>query len=212
MVDKKQDKMQEDKNVNKEKQIENKNSNSNSGNSEREDSESEQRTKAQTHESDNANTKKKEDKKLKEEIKKTKLIESKTKKSEAIVNGISLGISTKHAIAVSNFIRNKNIDNAISKLKNVSKFKIAIPMKGEIPHKKGIRSASGSGRYPINAVREFLKLLNSLRANAIYNEMELEKFKIFCMANKASRQRKRFGQGKFKRTHVQIKLIGSGEK
>lgn len=205
MIDKKQDKMQEDKNVNIEKQIENKNSKI-------EDNESKQRTESQNHESDNVDTKKKDDKKLGEEIKKNKLIESKTKKSEAIVNGISLGISTKHAIAVSNFIRNKNIDKAISKLEDVKKFKIAIPMKGEIPHKKGISSASGSGRYPINAVKEFLKLLNSLRANAIYNEMELEKFKIFCMANKASRQRKRFGQGKFKRTHVQIKLIGSGEK
>lgn len=138
--------------------------------------------------------------KIKEEIKKTK-------KSEAIVNGIDLGISTKHAIAVCNFIRNKNIDSAINNLENVKQMKIAIPMKGEIPHKKGMKFASGSGRYPINAVKEFLRLLNSLRTNAIYNEMELEKFKIFCMANKASRQHKRFGQRKFKRTHVQIKLI-----
>lgn len=134
------------------------------------------------------------------------------KKSEAIVNGFNLGISTKHSVAVCNFIRNKNIDNAISELENVLKFKFAIPMKGEIPHKKGMKFASGSGRYPINAIREFLKLLNSLKANAIYNEMELEKFKIFCMANQASRQHKRFGQRKFKRTHVKIKLIKRNER
>lgn len=151
----------------------------------------------------------------KQELKREPKIEIKkiprTKKTEAVVKGLDLRISTKQAVAVCNFIRNKEVDHAIRNLEKVKKTEIAIPMKGEIPHKKGVSIASGRGRYPINAVGEFLKLLKSLRANAIYNELELEKFKIFCMANIASKPQKRFGQGRFKRSHVLIKLIPVGE-
>lgn len=125
------------------------------------------------------------------------------KKTEAIVNGRDLRISTKHSVAVCDFIRNKDVDKAIGELEEVSKMKRAIPMKGEIPHRKGMMS----GRYPINAVAAFLKLLKSVKANAMMNELELEKVKIYCMANVASRPRTRFGQSKHKRSHVQIKLI-----
>ncbi len=130
------------------------------------------------------------------------------KKTEAVVNGRSLRISTKHSIAVCNFIRDKNVDKAILNLEEVSKMKKPIPMRGEIPHKKGIMS----GRYPINAVNAFLTLLKSVKSNAIVNELELEKVKIFCKANVASRPSRRFGQGKHKRSHVQIKLIPIGGK
>src|SRR3989338_6412033 len=151
--------------------------------------------------------------KLKEEIKKDVKKDKedkkeKIKKNEAVVNGRNLGISTKESVAVCNFIRNKDVDRAISKLEEVLKYKKAIPMKGEIPHRKG---KIMSGRYPIKAVREFIKLLKSLKANSLVNELELEKFKIFCMANQASRPYRRFGQGRIKRSHVMIKLIPRGE-
>lgn len=150
-------------------------------------------------------TKKKEsDKKLEE----NKKIDKAHKKTEAVVNGKDIGISRKHAVALCNFIRNNNIETAMAKLEDVKKMKIAVPMRGEIPHRKGMMS----GRYPINAVKEFLILLKSLKANAIYNEIELEKTKLFCMANVASRPSKRFGQGRHKRVHVQIKLISMEEK
>lgn len=161
-------------------------------------------TEDQNAKSSRPNTNKRELKKEpKAEIKKI----PRGKKTEAVVNGKDLRISTKQAVAVCNFIRNKEVDRAIKNLEKVKKIEIAIPMKGEIPHKKGISIASGRGRYPINAVNEFLKLLKSLRANAIYNELELEKFKIFCMANIASKPNKRFGKGRFKRSHVLIKLM-----
>jgi len=77
-------------------------------------------------------------------------------------------------------------------------------MKGEIPHRKG---KIMSGRYPVKAAGEFIKLLNSLRANAIVNDLELENFKIACLSNIASRPFRRFGRGKAKRSHVQVKLV-----
>jgi len=131
------------------------------------------------------------------------------KKEEAVVNGRDLRISTKHSIAVCNFIRNKNIDIALIELDQVSLKKRAIPMRGEIPHRKGKMM---SGRYPINAVKAFTMLLKSLKANAINHELELEKVKIACMPNYASRPATRFGQGRHKRSHVQIKLIPMGKK
>jgi ribosomal protein L22 len=141
--------------------------------------------------------------KPKENKQEEKPVEANEKKTEAVINGKDLHISTKHSIAVCNFIRNKNIEKAIEELELAEKMKKPIPMRGEIPHKKGIMS----GRYPVNAIKAFIKLLKSLKANAIVNELELEKYKIFCKANIASRPYKRFGQGRSKRTHVQIKLI-----
>ena len=146
--------------------------------------------------------------KPKEKIKKT---EKKfgLKKTEAKVNGRDLRISTKQAVAVCDFIRNKDIELAIANLEKVSKIKLAIPMRGEIPHREGNIM---SGRYPVKAVNEFIRLLKSLKANAIVNELELEKMKLSCVANIASRPYKRFGNRKFKRTHLEIKLIPRIEK
>ena len=140
----------------------------------------------------------------KKELKKeTKPDVKKPKKNEAKVNGRSLPISTKHSVALCNFIRNKDIDLAINLLNEVVQMKKPVPMKGEIPHKKGIMS----GRYPVKASKEFIKLLNSLKANALYNEIELEKLKLFCKANTASRPYRRFGRTRFKRSHIELKLI-----
>ncbi len=164
-------------------------------------------------------TQKQADKEIKQEVKEEikedtdedKKIEKKeikrTKKTEAVVNGKSLFISTKHAVAICNLIRGKNIDKAISILEDAEKMKIAVPMRGEIPHRKG---KIMSGRYPVKAAKEFINLLKSLKANALMNELELEKYKIFCKANIASRPYRRFGKGRFKRTHVEIKLIALG--
>ena len=128
----------------------------------------------------------------------------KPKKTEAIVNGKNLPISTKYAVAVCNYIRGGNIDKAISMLEQVAQFKKAVPMKGEIAHRKG---RIMSGKYPIKAVKEFMILLKSLKVNAIVNELELEKYVVFCKADVAPRPYRRFGRTRFKRTHVTLKLI-----
>ncbi len=130
------------------------------------------------------------------------------RKTEAVVNAKDLGISTKQAIALCNFIRKKDIDQAIFELELVKKMKKPVPMKGEIPHKKGIMS----GRYPVKAAEVFIKILKSLKSNALLNELELEKVRIFCKANVASRPYRRGGRTRFKRTHLQVKLIQYPEK
>jgi ribosomal protein L22 len=144
-----------------------------------------------------------EKKEKKKEGKKDKKEEIKKKKTEALVYGKDLTLSTKHCVAICDFIRGKKIDTAISLLGEVLQMKRAVPMKGEIPHRKG---RIMSGRYPLKACKQFVKLLQQLAANATVNEIEIEKWGIECKANKAARPYKRFGNKRFKRTHVTLKL------
>jgi ribosomal protein L22 len=132
-------------------------------------------------------------------------VENKPKKTEAVVNAKNLPISIKHSIAICNMIRGKDIDQAISLLEMAEQKRISVPMKGEIPHRKG--KGIMSGRYPIKALGYFIKILKSLKANAFVNELELEKYEIFCKANIAARPYRRFGRGRFKRIHLTVKLI-----
>ncbi|MGV8152098.1 MAG: uL22 family ribosomal protein [Candidatus Nanoarchaeia archaeon] len=152
------------------------------------------------------NEQKEQKQEAKQETKQEKKIEIKKgsiKKTEAVVNGMDIGISLKQAVALCNYIRGKNIDKAIMLVEEVRDFKKPLPMRGELPHRHGIMS----GRNPVKASGEFIRLLKSLKANAIANELELEKVRIFCKANLAPRPYKRFGKGRFKRSHVTLKLI-----
>ena len=126
------------------------------------------------------------------------------KKDESIVNGVSLPISTKDSVEICRFIKGKKIDKAIEDLEDVLKFKKAIPMRGEIPHRKG--KGMMSGRYPLKPVTYFIKMLKNLKANSNVNGIE-EPIISEAIPNKASRPYGRFGAIKRKRTHVKIKTI-----
>jgi ribosomal protein L22 len=149
---------------------------------------------------------KKEDKKTetKPEDKKEKKIVKKVKRDEATANGISLPISTKDSTAICRFIKHKSIDKAISDLELVEKLKKAIPMKGEIPHRKG--KGMMAGRYMTKPVGFFIRMLKNLKANANMNEME-EPIITEAVPNRASRPYGRFGAVKRKRTHIFIKVV-----
>jgi ribosomal protein L22 len=126
-----------------------------------------------------------------------------TKKDEAVAKGKNLHASKKHCMYLCNFIKGKPIDQAITELQEVLKFKRVIPMKGEIPH----RSAPGimSGRYPIKTTQQFIPLLKALKGNVVVNGMELDKTRItYGSATWASRPQKRGGM-RFKRSFVVLK-------
>lgn len=141
------------------------------------------------------------DKKPKKKDKKEKPKPEIVKKDKAVVRGKDLGVSTKQCVAICNFIRKRKIEDAISDLQQVIKKKIAVPMTGEIPHRKG--KGMMSGRYPEKACKIFIKLLKSLHANSVMGGME-NVFISVCKANIASRPHRRFGQSRFKRTHVYL--------
>ncbi len=133
-----------------------------------------------------------------EEIKKEgKEKVQKKKKEEAVVRGMGIPISSKHSFAISKFIKNKEVGKAISELEEILLHKRALPMKGEIPHRKGIMS----GRYPRNATRHFIKLLKSLNSNASVNEIANPVI-TEAHANFASRPFGKFGRVRKKRSNI----------
>jgi ribosomal protein L22 len=140
----------------------------------------------------------------KEKSKETKKeIEKKPKKTEAIVNAKSIPISTLDGMYICKFIKKKTIEKAIADLEQVLKFKRAIPMRGEVAHRKG---RIMSGKYPIKPVGYFIRLLKSLQANANANSID-EPVIVEAIANIAYRPYGRFGSIRRKRTHVKIKVI-----
>jgi len=148
----------------------------------------------------------------KAEEKPVKKIE-KPKKTEATLRGADLPISTKHSIAICDFIRNKKIDTAIKQLEDILQYKTALPMRGEIPHR--LKGAIPSGRYPQNSIKAFIKMLKNLKANATNVNLNAEKLIISkAIANKANRPSRHGGRthGKRKRSHVELATIEKIEK
>ncbi len=157
--------------------------------------EEEQKTKTEEKQEKVVETKKEE----KKEPQKLKI-----KKTEAVVNALSLPLSTKQSVAICKFIKGKKIERAIADLEQVSVAKKVIPMKGEIPHRKG--KGIMSGRYPKKASEQFIKLLKNLSANASVNELN-NPIISNAIANNASRPHGKFGRVRKKRTHVKIIVI-----
>lgn len=128
----------------------------------------------------------------------------KVKKTEAVFNGISLPISTKDSVAICKFIRGKSIDRALIDLEQVLNFKKAIPIMGNIPHRKG--KGMMSGRYMTKPVEHFIRMLKDLKANSNVNGLD-EPIIVEAIPNRASQPYGRFGAVKRKRTHVKIKAV-----
>jgi len=129
---------------------------------------------------------------------------AKRKKTEAVVRGVNVSISTKYSTAICRFIMKKKIGKAIADLELVLQHKKHIPMKGEIPHRKGPgKRGSGAGRYVNNATEAFIRLLKSLQANAIANDLD-NPIIVEAVANIGARPYGRFGNMRRKRTHITI--------
>ena len=124
----------------------------------------------------------------------------KIKKDTAIVNGKNLPISTKVGGAIGRFLKNKKIEVAIKDLEAVIDMKKAVPMRGEVPHRKGNIM---SGRFPQKAAKEVIILLNSLKGNTLANDMD-EPIIREVISNQAARPVGKRGSTKKKRTHMTI--------
>jgi ribosomal protein L22 len=135
-----------------------------------------------------------------EEKKEKKIEVKKVKKDFVFVDSKSLPISTKQAKFICKFIKNKPIQTAIKELEEVTKLKKAIPMTGEIPHRKG---RIMSGRFPVRASNHIIKILKGLQGNANQHEID-EPIISEAIANLAQRPYGRFGSIRKKRSHVKI--------
>ena len=125
----------------------------------------------------------------------------KIKRTEARVNARDIPISTKKSSDICRFVRGKKIKVAIKELEEILAFKRSLPMRGEIPHRKG---PIMSGRYPQRAIKNFIVLLKSLGANAadLDDPVIVEAF-----ANSGSRPYGRYGRTRMKITHVNLLAI-----
>ena len=129
------------------------------------------------------------------------------KENMALAIGKDMSFSTKHAIEICNYLRNKRLEQAKEILESVIAKKKAIPFKrftDGVGHKKGNIAA---GRYPIKASKDILKLLKQAESNASIKGLGTEELIIrHLVANKASTPMK-FGRQirrKAKRTHMEV--------
>ena len=133
----------------------------------------------------------------------------KTDMHSAKVVGRNIAISTKHAIVISKYIRGKKLSWAKEKLAKVLEFEVAVPFtvhNKKIGHRKGDLS---SGRYPINATKEVIKLLNSAEANAQNKGLDTDALIISSIIPNLASRPWHYGRQrrtKTKRTHLEITL------
>ena len=92
----------------------------------------------------------------------------------------SLKISPKHSVEICNAIRGMEVSKAKTYLEDVMEMKKSVPFKR---HNKGVGHRKGqegwaSGRYPVKAAEQILKVLENAEANAEYKGMDVENLKI----------------------------------
>ena len=92
----------------------------------------------------------------------------------------SLKISPKHSVEICNAIRGMDVEKAKAYLNDVIEMKKSVPFKRhnkKVGHRKG-QEGWPSGRYPIKAAEQILKVLENAEANAEYQGMDTEKLFI----------------------------------
>ena len=119
--------------------------------------------------------------------------------------GSNIGISTKHAIEICNFLKKRKVAYAKRLLEEVKQMKTAVPMKrftNGAGHKRGKIAA---GQYPIKASTAILKLLESAETNAQQKGLNTADLKIIHIrAHKASRPM-RMGRQRARQTKNRLK-------
>jgi len=149
--------------------------------------------------------------KLKKTEKKPAKVETKIEDTSAhfaTAKSLNLPISTKQSYEIANFIRKKNLAKAKIMLQQVIDHKIAVPYKRynrDTGHKRGI----AAGRYPEKACGEFLRLLNSVEANA--DSKGLDNEKLFISELRSTQGTHQYHAGRLhrrrmKHTHLYIKV------
>ena len=92
----------------------------------------------------------------------------------------SLKISPKHSVDICRAIRGMDVEQAKEYLENVIDMKQSVPFKRhnkKVGHRKG-QKGWPSGRYPVKASAEILKVLINAEANAEYKGIDTEKLFI----------------------------------
>lgn len=108
----------------------------------------------------------------------------------AKASGRDLRISPKVAREICETIRHMRLDEAKRYLQDVADKRRPVPYrrhKKEVPHKTGMEGWY-AGRYPVKAAHEFLKILDSIEANAEFKDLDIESLKIIHAAAQCARK------------------------
>ncbi len=126
----------------------------------------------------------------------------------AVLHGRSLPVSTKISVEICNLIRHKPLSKAKRMMQDVLDMKRPLQLRrynADLGHKPGL----GAARYPIKASEMFLKLLNSVEANAESKGLNVNNLVIIHAKADKGEARWRYGrQGKtkMKNSHIQLKV------
>jgi len=102
-------------------------------------------------------------------------------------------ISHKHAREIAVSMKGLSIEKARDYLLDVRNLKRSIPFrryKNQVGHKSD--PGTMSGRYPVKAATEILKLLDNLESNAEYKGMDIDRLRIINATVHKGRLVKRF--------------------
>jgi len=143
----------------------------------------------------------------------TDKIKNKNPEHFASAKALNLPISAKHSIEISKSLRYKSTDYAKRFLEEVSVLKRAVPF-NRFNRDMGHKAGMSAGRYPQKAAKEFLKLIQSVEANAQFKGLNTSHLKIVkIIANKASVPvtggRHRYGT---KRTNLEVEVKEAAKK
>jgi large subunit ribosomal protein L22 len=122
--------------------------------------------------------------------------------------GRDLSISPKHSIEICNAIRHQKISRAKAILKDAMDLNVAIPFR-KFTFDLGHKAKIGPGRYPVNACKGILSVIESAEANAKFKNMDVETLYIAIAASQKASCPFRYGRHsrrKSKRAHIEIAL------
>lgn len=120
--------------------------------------------------------------------------------------GMALPISLKYSVEICRFVKNKKVSLAKNMLQEVVDKKRAIPFRRydfDLGHKKKI----GPGRYPEKASKEFIKLIESVEANAQFKGINTSNLIITHISAHNAGKSWHYGRKsrrRMKRTNVEI--------
>ncbi|MDP1553086.1 MAG: 50S ribosomal protein L22 [Methanobacteriaceae archaeon] len=109
--------------------------------------------------------------------------DNKAKTAKAV--GKSLKISPKHAVELCRELRGKKIESAKVYLEDVINMEKPVPFKRhnkKVGHRKGLQGWP-TGRYPVKAATQILKVLENAEANAEYKGLDAENLKIMHISS-----------------------------
>lgn len=124
----------------------------------------------------------------------------------ARVYGVELQVSLKQSVEICRFIKNRSVNLTKKLLQDVVDKKSAVPFR-RYNHDLGHKTKAGPARYPKNASKQILKLIESAEANAQFKGLNTSNLVIIHASAHKAGKAWHFGRKqrrKMKRTNLEL--------